>query len=218
MSFPVWRELKHRTGIDRTNRFLILAMSFPVWRELKLIIAIKNVKPSKTCNVLSRLKGIETLSLLTGVHSQNRLLAMSFPVWRELKLCCYNSKPQFFFPCNVLSRLKGIETLVMSSVFSFSFLVLAMSFPVWRELKLNFSYEVELGGIELAMSFPVWRELKLKDAQLHYLTTIFPCNVLSRLKGIETQFQSCFGGGQLCLQCAFPFEGNWNPFSGFFNF
>ena len=158
-------------------------MSFPVWRELKHSrpIAVRT-SPTSSCNVLSRLKGIET-QYHTIFHVVNVGLAMSFPVWRELKLNLFTLLISFtnglqcpfpfegnwntststtnsnIFSCNVLSRLKGIETLMV-------------------RIRCNKT-------TQLAMSFPVWRELKLtSDAPLGF--RMKSCNVLSRLKGIET--------------------------------
>ena len=108
------------------------------------------------CNVLSRLKGIETRTLF-------------FPSGTEIA-------------CNVLSRLKGIET--HGSGKDLPSFPLAMSFPVWRELKLCFANCCLSISRVLQCPFPF--EGNWNQSLLALRVSLAPCNVLSRLKGIET--------------------------------
>ena len=62
------------------------------------------------------------------------------------------------------------------------------------------------------MCFPVWRELKLLAYQGLSPPSWQSLNVLSRLKGIETNNKKKLTVFLLLVlfKCAFPFEGNWN--------
>ena len=134
--------------------------------------------------MLSRLKGIETESVIKTRNSVFDSLCICFPVWRELKQCLTNFRGVllhyfvYAFPfegnwndflthwrtgrsCHalyMLSRLKGIET--------------------------NPPEDFETGPSCLCICFPVWRELKRFIATWLRLSDDFVY--------------------------AFPFEGNWN--------
>ena len=163
-------------------------------------------------NVLSRLKGIETFLASFEIYS-----------------CGWETY-------NVLSRLKGIETrrFVLRTLLRWRFLT--MSFPVWRELKPNgvlrtlprqrlqcpFPFEGNWNAFSAdtplirVITYNVLSRLKgieTKRCSHRRFRRFWPYNVLSRLKGIETL--RSIGGCRLyvltiCLQCPFPFEGNWN--------
>ena len=63
---------------------------------------------------------------------------------------------------------------------------LAIGFPVWREWKLIVKLTIsELAILRLAIGFPVWREWK-QSATRTTRTHVYPCDRLSRLKGMET--------------------------------
>ena len=187
MSFPVWRELKHRfRGYVKPFLNHSLAMSFPVWRELKRGVRIATpVNRFLACNVLSRLKGIETWPSPRVLSDLRFHLQCPFP---------------FEGNRNCPSRLRK----------DCYWRKLAMSFPVWRELKPIIPFIILISPYPLAMSFPVWRELKLNYLLPPLITLLATCNVLSRLKGIETSFGTFITWYIKRLQCPFPFEGNWN--------
>ena len=213
MSFPVWRELKQKCSKrEPENHWKNLQCPFPFegnWNPFW--VRCVDLFADLAYNVLSRLKGIETChrriiyislhiilqcpfpfegnwnnAVPVCVASCRFMLTMSFPVWRELK---HHS----------LDELNGMYER------------LQCPFPFegnWNESSLE---EVWIGFSTLTMSFPVWRELKLL-AFGTFAERISPYNVLSRLKGIETRK---FIGFEVyvfhfCLQCPFPFEGNWN--------
>ena len=223
MSFPVWRELKRLPLNDSCRQKQKLTMSFPVWRELKLFwVACCSPLSRNPYNVLSRLKGIETLTISwfdgrNNIHltmsfpvwreskrffSRNlkfglTFLTMSFPVWRESKHGLGSNSLQNTTPYNVLSRLKGIETI--------------RGLPE-RALCRVISYNVlsRLKGIETAL-FKEW-----PSAFCFAIT----CDTLSRLKGIETQFPVSTSWDNSCtLRYTFPVEMNsllmgWRLLSG----
>ena len=139
---------------------MILTMSFPVWRESKLFHSLNH----DILRVLQCPFPFEgNWNSIRSTHTLKSWLTMSFPVWRELKL-------RFV-------RVPQRSLLIQR---------LTMSFPVWRELKHlpDFRYDE---GLVLTMSFPVWRELKLCRSVGLSRGCMMSYNVLSRLKGIETQ-------------------------------
>ena len=133
--FPVWRELKHywhgqwellgnflryafpfegNWNVSNwywTVRYFQLAIRFPVWRELKPSgDSLHDLSPDKTCDTLSRLKGIETLFFWAScVHASP--LQFTFPFEGNWNLFEGARYTYFVIPCNSLSRLKGIETI-----------------------------------------------------------------------------------------------------------
>ena len=136
-------------------------------------------------DMLSRLKGIETIALCMWHWSsladfgyafpfegnwntplirfqywQRSNLWICFPVWRELKrLPDPRHGWQLFLPLDMLSRLKGIETVPVQTI----------------------------------------------------APLLFPLDMLSRLKGIETNSATASRGlVDKSFGYAFPFEGNWN--------
>ena len=137
-------------------------------------------------NVLSRLKGIETLRQTAAQHHLLSL-TMSFPVWRELKPKPRPKCQQGLVPLasyNVLSRLKGIETNVNATSPQTRTVNLQCPFPFegnWNPLA-----PIGCDHLGLTMSFPVWRELKRNLSNLACSAGFLTYNVLSRLKGIET--------------------------------
>ena len=235
MSFPVWRELKRKSHHD----IPLTPWSYNVLSRLKGIET--PVPPSwgwgdEAYNVLSRLKGIETWMLITAVLT----IDLTYNVLSRLKGIETHELlrfPQLYTTYNVLSRLKGIETLIpVRGKFRFgSYNVLSrlkgietgdtllhslfanqltMSFPVWREWKRIPLSLIMRVFYKLTMSFPVWRELKHRCG-CQTCNNEKSYNVLSRLKGIETEIPLILRYDPQCLQCPFPFEGNWNLASSF---
>ena len=189
--------------------------------------------------MLSRLKGIETRSIIWRVNCRGACLAL-----------------------DMLSRLKGMETCYYDSLHN-SHLILWICFPVWREWKqssvagagggavhvFGYAFPFEgngntntniwiigvchtldmlsrLKGIEtylemlagdvfinfLWICFPVWREWKRESESFPSSCHKETLDMLSRLKGIET-----IADGDTRVEVpmdgfgyAFPFEGNWN--------
>ena len=163
-------------------------------------------------DILSRLKGIETFLDLENIHKNCSHLWIYFPVWRELKLLWVSIVISngwnlwIYFP--VWRELK----LISFKCHWFHLKRLWIYFPVWRELKLRVFHGEHannkitldilsrLKGIETGLQirqwprehcplwiyFPVWRELK----QVQYLGVAsdlqLTLDILSRLKGIET--------------------------------
>ena len=135
-------------------------MCFPVWRELKHCIEAITISQWASCNVLSRLKGIETLSVFCMSH-----IGLSCNVLSRLKGIETISKLSIALlspTCNVLSRLKGIETNPSVSISTKSSASLRCAFPFEGNRNFMLSLCIYNGlGRSLAMCFPVWRELKL---------------------------------------------------------
>ena len=119
---------------------------------------------------LSRLKGIETDTLIRSVFEHN--------------------SPKG------LSRLKGIETNT-TLPFEFTVTVSERTFPFegnWNNSPSNSMFSADA----VRKDFPVWRELKrifLVPFELSYLPRP---KGLSRLKGIETDRHSNYEREQLC--------------------
>ena len=211
-------------------------MSFPVWRELKLTrLKERLCSDQQAYNVLSRLKGIETLTPVTLPITSFSLTYNVLSRLKGIETLLTRGQDRGQYPYNVLSRLKGIETLVESNSES-QLRYLQCPFPFegnwnptfmngWLWVSRTYNVLSRLKGIEtqlwfpfhlclrflLTMSFPVWRELKHFCSAIRSCSLSSPYNVLSRLKGIETSSSSscCLSWGFI-LQCPFPFEGNWN--------
>ena len=137
-------------------------------------------------DMLSRLKGIETLTFGIESDSQKTMLCICFPVWRELKLLFPKS---FLVRFGLLWICFPVWRELKLKVFSKSWLSISLCicFPVWRELKLAVVIGGIVGVVGLWICFPVWRELKR-----------LPRGTLQSAIPSEN-----FG-------YAFPFEGNWN--------
>ena len=180
-------------------------MSFPVWRELKLSQNDSRICwCSKSYNVLSRLKGIETPTWGASSGAGPIDLQCPFPFEGNWNVAnrVMSSRQSVILQCpfpfegnwnkrsrstkvvrasvayNVLSRLKGIETAFLRAcAHLLPSLLLTMSFPVWRELKPS-SQICSNTFASLTMSFPVWRELKPWGhwiwRSVHKLTMSFP--------------------------------------------
>ena len=176
-----------RTIFTKNLRW-ILWIHFPVWRELKhKLLVIKLDDGFTALNTLSRLKGIETLSLMSLTLGL-LFLWIHFPVWRELKRFTLSGKGlRGIRPTlNTLSRLKGIETWLPPTSL-LRLLVLWIHFPVWRELKLL----TVRSQLPLEQPFPLNTLSRLKGIETlrhlsRYCKFQFALNTLSRLKGIET--------------------------------
>ena len=169
---------------NRLNGVTSLWICFPVWRELKQFFKKRKNAAQNTLDMLSRLKGIETYAPLPQ-GLLNSTLWICFPVWRELWNVLFES-------------------------FKIANRVLWICFPVWRELKRCTPASEPRPHSPLWICFPVWRELKHHmDPNLSINSP--PLDMLSRLKGIETEgVESAFVGYEDVFGYAFPFEGNWN--------
>ena len=138
-----------------------------------------------SCALVSRLKGMETLGRkgLRWCYT----LALPFPVWREwkldeIKLIGHSVR----VACDVRSRLKGMETYLESQR------------SYMRNQSLGCPFLFEGNGNTL---FTLLRSFTLSG----------PCDVRSRLKGMETASDSPRTHTTKFLLCsAFPFEGNGN--------
>ena len=76
-------------------------------------------------------------------------------------------------------------------------------FPVWRELKHLYSLVWPTRPILLVIRFRVWRELK-RWAGICNVGRSWPCDTLSRLKGIETWYGTASGVRVTSLVIRFP--------------
>ena len=159
-------------------------MSFPVWRELKLVRKLLGFSLCGTYNVLSRLKGIETCVLNISADNSSSLQC-PFPFegnW-NIEIAMSSSFAILFLQCpfpfegnwNRMCCCRGFVGLILQCPFPF---------------EGNWNLSVSCGLADrnwLTMSFPVWRELKRTPCARCPTTFHIPYNVLSRLKGIETE-------------------------------
>ena len=202
--FPVWRELKQALedhyslrksstldmlsrlkGIETSGKLLDgtgirrLWICFPVWRELKPRFCgyFVNEVDDRTLDMLSRLKGIETLSNFFCHHSCDRYFGYAFPFEGNWNFFIAATNSSLSIALDMLSRLKGIET---SSILLLS----SLSLSLW-------------------ICFPVWRELKLKTTTRLFRSR-YPLDMVSRLKGIETLGSNSWIFSSISLWIWFP--------------
>ena len=88
-------------------------MSFPVWREWKHKWQLRpNEEFPEAYNVLSRLKGMETSRIMTTTTVFCIILQCPFPFEGNGNIkCIEHAFLNRVAPYNVLSRLKGMETI-----------------------------------------------------------------------------------------------------------
>ena len=171
---------------------------------------------SMTLDTLSRLKGMETQLRLQHWKS-NLWLWIRFPVWREWKLICIcSSDISAHFTCDTLSRLKGIETFFPSQKSYCRGDRLAMCFPVGREWKPGWRRTAIFRGYYLRCAFPFegnWNCCVFpgNEAEPH------PCDVLSRLKGMETPFREWSRCPLCILAMRVPVGREWKLHSAVVN-
>ena len=139
---------------------VFVQICFPVWRELKLLCVFCCWFALWVCSdMLSRLKGIETLALIVLCPCHNQMFRYAFP---------FEGNWNFFV---VFRR--------------FLFMKVQICFPVWRELKLLIVNVRESECHQFRYAFPFegnW------NPTTTVFPPFFPIrsDMLSRLKGIET--------------------------------
>ena len=142
-------------------------------------------KNETTLDMLSRLKGIETIWWIDESSTSPSPFGYGFPFEGN-----WNEKNPSVCPHSYL-------------------LYFGYGFPFegnWNSLGANhFMHHTAI----LCICFPVWRELKLKPNKL-YLKWLPSLYMVSRLKGIETLAGLFVFGTSCAFGYGFPFEGNWN--------
>ena len=193
--------------------------------------------------MLSRLKGIETLSQILGQyqilghfgyafpfegngnlpskanHRHSVLwLWICFPVWRELKLVvALDCLDAFFFRAfGYAFPFEGNWNSYFSHYFTIRIINLWICFPVWRELKpLGLPLPRQVRHQYFGYAFPFEGNWN-SIVPFFNLGFHFALDMLSRLKGIETLLIGRKGMKEQDSHFgyAFPFEGNWNHANG----
>ena len=190
----------------------LLWICFPVWREWKHSQMLISLKSLITLDMLSRLKGMETVASV-AVTDNIFDFGYAFPFEGNGNLCQCGDRLKSQ-TLDMLSRLKGMETQFHKlsgagsssepHYFGYAFPVEGNGNTISKVAIVPPSYVV------LWICFPVWREWK-RRIDHHRLVLTKTLDMLSRLKGIETHSHILLHGDRCIFGYAFPFEGNWNP-------
>ena len=169
----------------------ILWICFPVWRELKRSVGSSSSSSSVFFGYAFPFEGNGNWISAAVSQAANFALWICFPVWREWKPLVFQSGYvqyplfgyAFPFEGNGNSRLSPSADTPLS---------LWICFPVWRELK-HPVIDRKLAGICFGYAFPF--EGNGNSTQIHSqsMLLIFSLDMLSRLKGMETETHTACG-------------------------